>query len=71
MQSMLGMDAREALYTASAAAADLIGLDRGRLRAGAMADLLLLDRDIESDARAFRQPRAVFRAGREVLGSLS
>jgi imidazolonepropionase-like amidohydrolase len=71
MQSMLGMDAREALFTATAAAADLIGLDRGRLRTGATADLLLLDREIESDARAFRQPRAVFRAGREVLRSLS
>ncbi len=70
MQAMLGMGAREALFAATAMAADLIGLDRGRLRAGAAADLVLLDRDIEADSRAFREPRAVFRGGREALGKL-
>jgi len=66
MQSMLGMSAAEALYAATAAAADLLRLDRGRLRPGAAGDLVLLERDIAADPGVFRRPVAVFKAGREV-----
>src|SRR6202051_4252009 len=48
-KSMLGRGAREALSPAPANAADLLGVKRGRLEAGEVADLLLLDRDIETD----------------------
>jgi imidazolonepropionase-like amidohydrolase len=64
MQSMLGMNAREALFAASASAADLLGVKRGRLQEGEIADLLLLDHDIDSDARAFRDPTVVITNGR-------
>ena len=64
MQSMLGMNAREALFAASASAADLLGVKRGRLQEGEIADLLLLDHDIDSDARAFRDPTVVIKNGR-------
>ena len=67
MQSMLGMDAREALFAATATAADLIGIDRGRLRPGAVADLLLLRRDIGDELRAFRDPQAVYKGGKAVV----
>ena len=63
MQSMLGMSAREALRTATFAAADLLGLERGILDSGAVADLLLLDAEIESDSRPLRAPLAVVKDG--------
>lgn len=63
MQSMLGMSAREALHTATYAAADLLGIERGTLGAGAVADVLLLDADIEGDARPYRAPAAVVKDG--------
>jgi len=63
MQSMLGMSAREALHAATFAAADLLDLERGMLGEGAVADLLLLAADIESDARPFRAPAAVVKGG--------
>ena len=63
MVSELGMSPREALRVATADAADLIGLERGRLQAGAVADVLVLDADIDSDARPLRAPRLVFKAG--------
>ncbi len=69
MQSMLGMDAGEALFAATATAADLIGIDRGRLRPGAVADLVLLKRDIGDELRAFRDPQAVYKAGKSVVRS--
>ena len=64
LQSMLGMSAREALFSVTATAADLIGIARGRLNAGETADLLVLDRDIESDSRALRNPKLVIQSGR-------
>jgi imidazolonepropionase-like amidohydrolase len=67
MQSILGMTAREAIFTATAAAADNLGTDRGRLREGAAADLLLLDRDIDDSLAALRQPRAVLKSGEIVF----
>ncbi len=63
LQTMLGMGAREALHTATFAAADLLGIERGTLGVGAGADLVLLDADIESDARPLRAPAAVVKAG--------
>jgi imidazolonepropionase-like amidohydrolase len=63
MQSMLGMSARESLAAATVASADLLGIERGTLGIGAVADLVLLANDIESDARAFRDPRAVVKGG--------
>jgi imidazolonepropionase-like amidohydrolase len=63
MQSMLGMNAREALYAASASAADLLGVKRGRLQPGETADLLLLDHDIAADLYGFRNPKNVIKAG--------
>jgi len=63
LQSVLGMTGREALFTATAAAADLLGIDRGRLRAGAVADLLLLARDPGEGSRALREPLAVIKDG--------
>ena len=66
MHSELGMSAREALATATTAAADLLGLDRGRLRPGAAADVLLLRRDLDEDLHALREPLAVVKDGRIV-----
>jgi imidazolonepropionase-like amidohydrolase len=66
LQSMIGMSAREALFTVTASAADLIGTPRGRLKAGEVADLLVLDRDIEADAQALRKPKLVIQSGRIV-----
>jgi imidazolonepropionase-like amidohydrolase len=63
MRSQLGMSAREALYAASASAADLLGVDRGRLHDGAPADVLLLDRDIDDDPHALRDPSVVIKDG--------
>lgn len=63
MQSMLGMSAREALHAATVNAAALLGLRRGTLGVGSIADLAVLSRDIESDARAFREPLVVVKSG--------
>jgi imidazolonepropionase-like amidohydrolase len=57
------MSPREALFAATAAAADLLNVERGRLYPGAPADLLLLGRDIDDDPHALRSPRAVFKDG--------
>ena len=63
MQTMLGMSAREALHAATANAAALLGLQRGTLGVGDVADLAVLSRDVESDARAFREPLVVVQGG--------
>jgi imidazolonepropionase-like amidohydrolase len=63
MQTMLGMSAREALRATTVASADLLGIERGTLGPGDVADLLLLQNDIESDARAYRDPAAVIKGG--------
>lgn len=67
MGSMLGMSPREALHTATAAAADLLGIERGTLAVGATADIVLLDAQIESDARPLRSPSHVIKDGAIVL----
>ena len=63
MQSMLGMTAREALHATTVESAALLGVKRGTLAPNDIADLVLLRDDIESDARAYRDPIAVFKAG--------
>jgi imidazolonepropionase-like amidohydrolase len=68
LQSLLGMTGREALFTVTAAAADLLGVDRGRLRAGAIADMLLLASDPAEDSRALREPLAVIKGGALAYG---
>ena len=63
MQSMLGMTAREALHATTVESARVLGLERGTLGAGDAADLVVLATDIESDARAFRDPLLVIKSG--------
>jgi imidazolonepropionase-like amidohydrolase len=63
MQEMLGMSAREALRTTTVGSAALLGIPRGTLAPGDIADLVLLADDIESDARPYRDPIAVVKAG--------
>ncbi len=63
MQEMLGMSAREALHTTTVGGATLLGVARGILAPGEIADLVLLRDDIESDARPYRDPVAVMRSG--------
>ena len=63
MQSMLGMPAREALHTATVASAELLGIQRGTLGVGDVADLVALGAAIESDARPYRAPVTVVKAG--------
>ncbi len=66
MGSMLGMTPREALHAATLTSAKLLGLARGTLGAGDAADIVVLDHDIDSDARAFRDPSLVIKAGKIV-----
>jgi imidazolonepropionase-like amidohydrolase len=63
MQTMLGMSAREALRATTVGSADLLGLKRGTLGAGDVADLVVLTRDIDADPRAFRDPSFVVKGG--------
>jgi len=70
MQSMLGMSARQALRTATVAGADLLAIDRGKLGVGNVADLVLLRSEIDGDARPYRAPIAVIKAG-AIVGALA
>ncbi len=63
MQTMLGLSGREALRAATVDAAALLGLPRGTLAVGAVADAVVLERDVASDVRAFRSPRVVIKDG--------
>lgn len=63
MHRLLGMTVQQALHAATAAASELLGLQRGVLEAGEAADLLLLERDIAEDVRALRDPKAVMKDG--------
>jgi imidazolonepropionase-like amidohydrolase len=67
MQSMLGMSAREALRAATVESAKLLGLERGTLAMGDVADIVLLASDIDEDPRAFRTPSAVLKDGAIVV----
>jgi imidazolonepropionase-like amidohydrolase len=62
-----GLDALLAVRAATAEAADLLGdPDRGVLRPGAHADLLVADGDVAADVTALHRPAAVFQGGRQV-----
>jgi imidazolonepropionase-like amidohydrolase len=66
MHTMLGMTPRQALRAATVHAADLIGLPRGTLTPGDVADLVCLDHDIDKDITTLRTPTVVIQAGRIV-----
>ena len=57
MHTLLGMTPQQALHTATAVAAELIGMHRGTLAPGEPADILLLERDVSEDIRTFGSRR--------------
>jgi imidazolonepropionase-like amidohydrolase len=62
-----GLDLLAAVRAATAEAADLLGVpDRGVLRAGAHADVLVAGGDVAGDVTALQRPAAVFQDGRQV-----
>jgi imidazolonepropionase-like amidohydrolase len=62
-----GLDVLQAVRAATAEAADLLGVeDRGALRQGAAADVLVADGDM-TDVHALQRPLAVFQDGRQVV----
>jgi len=62
-----GLDVLLAVRAATAEAADLLGEpDRGVLRPGAHADVLVADGDVTADIAALGRPTAVFQSGRQV-----
>lgn len=63
MNSMLGMTPQEALRAATVTAAGLLGVSRGTLAPGEVADLIVLDQDIDDGLQALRDPRLVIKAG--------
>jgi imidazolonepropionase-like amidohydrolase len=64
-----GLDVRRAVRAATAEAADLLGVaDRGVLRPGAAADVLVADGDVTADVTALQRPLAVYQDGRRVPG---
>jgi imidazolonepropionase-like amidohydrolase len=58
-----GLTAAEALEAATATAADLLGVEAGRVAEGYCADLLVLDADPNEDVTAWRDADAVYRGG--------
>ena len=67
-----GLTPEQALRCATAGAASLLGLqDRGLLREGRRADLVVLDGDPLGDVRQTRRIRAVWQKGREVAGPVA
>jgi imidazolonepropionase-like amidohydrolase len=63
MHELLGMSPQQALHSATAVAAELIGLHRGIVAPGEPADLLLLETDIARDLHTLGSPSAVIKAG--------
>ena len=64
-----GLDVLAAVRAATAEAADLLGVpDRGVLRQGAAADVLVAGGDVAGDVGALQRPLAVFQDGRQVRG---
>ncbi|MBD5605094.1 MAG: amidohydrolase family protein [Candidatus Eremiobacteraeota bacterium] len=63
MQRWLGMSASEVVTAATRDAALLLDIDRGLIEPGAVADVVALPRDPDSDARPFRDPLAVVKDG--------
>jgi imidazolonepropionase-like amidohydrolase len=67
----VGVGPAAALRTATVQAARALGLaDRGEVRVGLRADLVLVDRDPTVDLAALRTPVAVVAGGRLVSGAL-
>jgi imidazolonepropionase-like amidohydrolase len=65
-----GLDVLLAVRAATAEAADLLGVpDRGVLRQGAAADVLVAAGDVAADVAALQRPAAVFQDGRQVAGT--
>jgi imidazolonepropionase-like amidohydrolase len=63
-----GLDPLLAVRAATAEAADLLGVpDRGVLRPGAAADVLVADGDVAADVTALQRPLAVYQDGRRVV----
>jgi imidazolonepropionase-like amidohydrolase len=63
-----GLDVLPAVRAATAEAADLLGVDdRGVLRQGAAADVLVADGDVTTDVHALERVVAVFQDGRRVV----
>jgi imidazolonepropionase-like amidohydrolase len=63
-----GLDVLKAVRAATAEAADLLGVDdRGVLRQGAAADVLVADGDVAADVHALERVVAVFQDGRRVV----
>jgi imidazolonepropionase-like amidohydrolase len=63
-----GLDLLAAVRAATGEAADLLGVpDRGVLRGGAHADILVADGDVAADVTALQRPLAVFQDGRRVV----
>jgi imidazolonepropionase-like amidohydrolase len=63
-----GLDVLAAVRAATDEGADLLGLpDRGVLRQGAAADVLVADGDVTADIHALRRPLAVFQDGHRVV----
>ena len=63
---LVDMTPLEAIHTATRNAAPLVGLDIGEIRAGALADLLVVDGDPTDDITVLQQParrRAVIKGG--------
>jgi imidazolonepropionase-like amidohydrolase len=58
-----GWPVDDALATATSVAADECGVDAGRLAAGRLADLLVVDGDLSSDVEALARPVAVWLGG--------
>ncbi|HKQ02612.1 MAG TPA: amidohydrolase family protein, partial [Actinomycetes bacterium] len=63
-----GLDTLTAVRAATAEAADLLGMpDRGVLREGAHADVLVASGDVAADITGLQRPVAVFQGGRRVV----
>jgi imidazolonepropionase-like amidohydrolase len=63
-----GLDVLSAVRAATGEAADLLGVpDRGVLRPGAHADVLVAGGDVAADVTALQRPVAVFQDGRRVV----
>lgn len=58
----------DALATATSVAAEDCGVDAGRLGAGRLADLLVVDGDLSSDVEALARPVGVWLGGAPVVG---
>lgn len=71
MLALAGLTNAEAVASATGTAARALGRDGegiGRIEPGRRADIVVLEGDVAGDLAALRRVRAVYRAGRRVLG---